>query len=101
MKQRTTHQLVCMERTPTPVSQNQILLGYENTDEPYLTLSFTLVLMRENEILYLPLDLVNSLTIDALVDLGTFVTARAELDRIKQQAATKNFKIDCPSVKVT
>ena len=48
--------------------------------------------------LYLPLDFKNCLTIDDLVDSGAYVSAIAqnELDRIKQQALNKSFKIDEP-----
>ena len=92
-----------MERTPSTISQKQILVRYKSTDEPYLPLSFTLVPKREHEILYLPLDFENGLTIDVLVDSGAFVSAviKSELDRIKQQTAIKIFTIDCPIVKKT
>ena len=45
---------------------------------------------------YVPLDFKNSRTKDALVDLGASVNAiaQSQLDRIKQQALAKIFKID-------
>ena len=48
--------------------------------------------------LYVPLDFENGLTIDALVDSRTYVSAIAqtELDRIKQQAPGNIFKMDDP-----
>ena len=48
--------------------------------------------------LYVPLDFENGLTIDALVDLGAYVSAIAqkELDRIKQHSASNILKIDDP-----
>ena len=50
--------------------------------------------------LYVPLDFENGLTIDALVDSGTCVSAitHSELDRIKQQAPANIFKIDDPPI---
>ena len=48
--------------------------------------------------LYVLLDFENGLTIDALVDLGAYVSAIAqnELDRIQQQAPSNILKIDDP-----
>ena len=48
--------------------------------------------------LYVPLNFKNSLTIDALVDSGAYVSAIAqkELDIIKQQAPANIFKFDDP-----
>ena len=48
--------------------------------------------------LYVPLDFENGLTIDALVDSGTYVSAIAqeELDRIKQQSPSNILKNDDP-----
>ena len=68
------------------------------TNELYTPLSSTIVLKRKKEILYVPLDLENGLTIDALVDSGAYVSAKAqkELDRIKQQATSNILKIDEP-----
>ena len=53
------------------------------TNEPYMTLSSTIVLKREKEMLYVPLDFENGLTIDALVDSGAYVSAIVQkyLDR--------------------
>ena len=49
---------------------------------------------------YVPLDFENGLTIDALVDSTTDISAIAqtELDRIKQQAPGNIFKIDDPPI---
>ena len=67
-------------------------------DEHYMPLSSIIVLERKNEMLYIPLDFKNGLTIDALVDSRAYVSAiaRIELDRIKQQAPYNILKIDDP-----
>ena len=66
------------------------------TNELYMPLSSTFVLKRKKEMLYVPLDFENGLTIDALVDSGAYVSAIAqkELDRIKQQAPSNILKFD-------
>ena len=68
------------------------------TNELYMPLSSTFVLKRKKEMLYVPLDLENGLTIDALVDSEACVSAIAqrELDRIQQQAPSNILKIDDP-----
>ena len=47
------------------------------TIELYMPLSPTIVLIRKKEMLYVPLDFEKGLTIDALVDLRTYVSAIA------------------------
>ena len=49
----------------------------EQTNEIYLPLTSTVVLKRKQEILYVPLDFENNLTVDTLVDSGAFVSAIA------------------------
>ena len=63
-----------------------------------MPLSSTIVLKRKKEMLYVPLDFTNDLTLDALVDSGAYVSAIAqkELDRIKQQSPSNTLKIDYP-----
>ena len=56
----------------------------------------TIVLKPKNELLYIPLDFEDGLTIDAPVDSGAYVIAQIEWDRIKQQAPANIFKIDDP-----
>ena len=53
------------------------------TNELYMPLSSTIILERKKEMLYVPLDFQNSLTRDALVDSGSYVSAIAqkELDK--------------------
>ena len=90
-----------MTTSPPQISTSQIeeqLVRYDVTKELYIPLSSTIVLKRKKEMLYVPLDFENGLTIDALVDSGAYVSAIAqtELDRIKQQAPAKIFKIDEP-----
>ena len=74
------------------------LVRDETTNELYMPLSSTNVLKRKEERLYVPLDFKNGLSIDALVDLGAYVSeiAQNELDRIKQQPPSNILKIDDP-----
>ena len=64
------------------------LVRDDSTKELYMPLSSTIVLKRKKEMLFVPLDFENGLTIDAFVDSGAYVSAiaRKELDRIKQQS---------------
>ena len=68
----------------------------ETTNELYMPLSSTIVLKRKKEMLYVPMDFNNTLTIDALVDSKAHVSAIAqnESDRIKQQAPAIIFKVN-------
>ena len=68
------------------------------TNELYMPLSSTIVLKRKKEMLYVPLDFNNGLTIDAFVDSGAYVSAitEKELDRIKQETPSNIPKIDDP-----
>ena len=52
----------------------------------------------KQEMLYVPLDFENNLTVDALVDSGAFVSAIAQhdLETIKQKAPNNILKIDDP-----
>ena len=72
----------------------------ENTNELYMPLSSTIVLKRKKEMLYVPLDFENGLTIDAFVDSRAYVSAIAqkELDRIQQQAPSNILKFDDPPI---
>ena len=73
--------------TATPLIE-EALVRDEQTNEVYLPLTSTVVLKRKQEMLYVPLDFENNLTVDALVDSGASVSAIAqdELDRIKENA---------------
>ena len=87
--------------SPPVITISQIeeqLVRDETTNELYIPLSSIIVLKRKDEMLYVPLDFENGLTIDALVDSGAYVSAIAqnEVDRIKQQAPTNILKIDDP-----
>ena len=53
------------------------LVRDEQTNEIYLPLTSTVVLKRKQEMLYVPLDFENNLTVDALVDSRAFVSAIA------------------------
>ena len=70
----------------------------EQTNEMYLPLTSTVVLKRKQEMLYVPLDFENNLTIDALMDSGAFVStiAQNDLETIKQKAPNNLLKIDDP-----
>ena len=74
------------------------LVRDEQKNEIYLPLTSTVVLKRKQEMLYMPLDFENDLTVDALVDSGALVSAIAQddLDTIKQKAPNNNLKIDDP-----
>ena len=58
-----------------------------------------MVLKRKQEMLYVPLDFENNLTIDTFVDSSTKFSsiAQGELNLIKQEAPNIIFKIDDPS----
>ena len=82
----------------TPLVEEKLVRD-EQTNEVNLPLTSTVVLKRKQEMLYVPLDFENNLTVDALVDSGAFVRAIAQddLDTIKQKAPNIIFKIDDPS----
>ena len=87
--------------SPPKFTTSQIqdqLVRDDNTNEFYMPLSSTIVLKRKKEMLYVPLDFENGLTIDALVDSGAYVSAIAqkELDRIKQKSPSHILKTDDP-----
>ena len=83
--------------TATPLIEEG-LVRVEQTNEVYLPLTSTVVLKRKQEMLYVPLDFENNLTVDALVDSGAFVSAIAQDDfeSIKQKAPNNILKIDDP-----
>ena len=87
--------------SPPEITTSQIqeqLVRDDITNELYMPLSSTIVLKGKKEMLYVPLDFENGLTIDAHVDSGAYVSAIAqkELDRIQQQAPSNILKIDEP-----
>ena len=87
--------------SPPVITISQIeerLVRDETTNELYMPLSSTIVLKRKKEMLYVPLDFENGLTIDTLVDSGAYVSAIAQngLNRIKQQSPSNILKIDDP-----
>ena len=73
--------------TATPPIEEGLLRD-EQTNGIYLPLTSTVVLKRKQEMLYVPLDFENNLTVDALVDSRSFVSeiARDDLETIKQKA---------------
>ena len=87
--------------SPPPITISQLeerLVRDDSTNELHMPLSSTIVLKRKKEMLYVPLDFENGLTIDALVDSRAYVSAIAqkELDKIKQQSLSNILKIDDP-----
>ena len=87
--------------SPPPITISQIeeqLVRNDITNELYMPLSSTIVLKRKKEMLYVPLNFKNGLTIDALVDSGAYVSAIAQkkIDRIKQQSPSNILKADDP-----
>ena len=85
--------------TTTPLIEEGLVRD-EQTNEIYLPLTSTLVLKLKQEMLYVPLDFQNNLTVDALVvvDSGAFVSAIAQddLETIKHKAPNNILKIDDP-----
>ena len=85
--------------SPPEITTSEIqeqLVRDDITNEIYMPLSSTVALKRKKEMLYVPLDFENGLTIDALVDSGAYVSAIAqkELDRNQQQAPSNILEID-------
>ena len=83
--------------TETPLIEEGLVRD-EQTSEIYLPLASTVVLKRKQEMLYVPLDFENNLTVDTLVDSGAFVSAIAQVDleTIKRKAPNNILKIDEP-----
>ena len=83
---------------PLTTAIEEGLVRDELTNEVYLPLTSTVVLKRKLEMLYVPLDFDNNLTVDDLVDSGAFVSAIAQndLETIKQKAPKNILKIDDP-----
>ena len=91
------------DTTTSPLTTATPLIGEglvrdEQTNEIYLPLTSTVVLKRKQEMLYVPLEFENNLTVDALVDSRAFASAiaRDELETIKQKAPNNILKIDDP-----
>ena len=83
--------------TETPLIEEGLVRD-EQTNEIYLPLTSTVVLKREQEMLYVPPDFANNFTQGALVDPGAFVSAIApdDLETIKQKAPNNFLKVDDP-----
>ena len=84
---------------PPEITTSQIeerLLSDEISNELYMPLSSTIVLKRKKEMLYVPLEFKNGVTIVALIDSRAYISAitQKELDRIKQQAPSNILKMD-------
>ena len=84
--------------TATPLIEEGLVRD-EQTNQIYLPLTSTVILKRKQEMLYVPLDFENNLTVDALVDSRAFVSAiiaQDDLETIKQKALNNILKIDDP-----
>ena len=83
----------------TTLQFEERLMRDDITNELYMPLSDTIVLKRKKEMLYVPLDFKNGVTIDAFVDSRAYVIAKAQkkMDIIKQQGPTNVLKTDNPS----
>ena len=83
----------------TPLIEEELVRA-EQTIEVYLPLSYTVVLKRKQEMLYVPLDFKKNqnLIVDALVESGACVSAIAQnhLNTMKQQTPNSIPKIDDP-----
>ena len=83
-------------RTITTALIEEELVRDELTNELYLPITSTVVLKRQQHMLYVPLDFKGNLTVDALVDSGAYVSAIAQkkLNTIKQKTPNKFPKMD-------
>ena len=81
--------------TATPLIEEGLVRD-EQTNEVYLPLTSIVILKRKQEMLYVPLELENNLTVEALVDSGAFVSAitQDDLESIKQKAPNNILRID-------
>ena len=72
------------------------MLRDEQTNEVHLPLTSTVILKRKQELLYLPLDFENNLTVDALVNWGAFASATTQndLNSKEEKAPSIILKID-------
>ena len=86
-------------KTATPLIEDGLVRD-KQTNEVYLPLTSTVVLKRKQELLYVPMDFENNLTVYALVDSGAFVSAitQDELETRKQKAPNNILKIDDPAI---
>ena len=90
----TTIQLL----TITTLLIEEGLVRDEQTNEFYLPLISTVVQQRIQEMLYVPLEFENNLTVDALLDSRAYVSAIAQndMDTIEQKTSSNSLKVDDP-----
>ena len=83
----TEHTTIPLLTIPTPLNEEGLVRD-EQTNEAHHPLASTVVLKRKQEVLYVPPDFNNNLTVGALVESGACVSAIAQndLDTIKQKA---------------
>ena len=81
----------------TPLNEEGLVRA-EPTNEIYLPLTSTVVLKRKQEMLYMPLEMENNQTVDAMVDSRAYVCAIAQndLDTSKQKAPKIILKVHDP-----
>ena len=82
--------------TITTPHNEERLVRDQQTNEVYLSLTAAVFLKRKGEMLYVPLQFENGLTIDAAVDSRAYLSATTQnvLVRIKQQAPNNIIKND-------
>ena len=75
------------------------LVRDEQTNEMYFRLTSTVVLKREQYLVYLPLGFNNKLTVDAFVAWGAYASAifQSQSDTMKQKVPKIFFKTDYPT----
>ena len=85
--------------TTTPLFEEGLVRD-EKTKEVYLPLTSTIVLKRKQELIYVPLDFNDNLTVDDLLDSKTYISGitQNDLDKIKQKSPNNILKIDNPSI---
>ena len=83
--------------TTTPLIEERLVRD-EQTNEVYLPLTSTVVFKRKQEMLYVPLDFENNLTVYALVDSRAYVSATAQndLDKTREKAPNSILEFDDP-----
>ena len=99
-EQRTTTTISGLTTNPsltitTPLIEEGLVRD-EQIIELHLPLTFTEVLKRKQERLYVPLDFEKNLTVNALVDSRAYISAiiHNELETLKQTAPIKFLKLD-------
>ena len=80
------------------LERTHVIVKTSQTNELYLPLASTLVLKRKQEMIYVPLDFDNKLTIDASVDSRVYANSifQNQTDTIKQKTPKNISRINDP-----